>query len=190
MRNRSIEREWRRQVMQRGNRYPLIIIPAVAAMGIMFLASTARPAQAAAVSGGGRYIGTFGLAELSINAVKHSNGSVTGQFEQHNPETGKQNVHGTVTCLDFIYNNTALVIGTITSVKNSSAPDLAPGEPFAIVIEDNGQGQAPADRASLFGYDSSPGATFPCGDPGFDAFAYAALQPFAPLISGNFQVSR
>jgi hypothetical protein len=176
--------------MQRRSRYPLMIIPAVAAMGIMFLASTASPAQAAGVSGGGRYIGTFGLAQVSINAVKYSNGSATGQFEQHNPETGKQNVHGTVTCLDFIYSNTVLVIGTITSVKNVSTPDLAAGEPFAIVIQDNGQGQAPADRVSLFGYSNVPGETFPCGDPGFDAFAYAALQPLAPLISGNFQVSR
>jgi uncharacterized membrane protein len=190
MRSHPMEREWRLNVMQRRSRYSLMIISALAAMGIMVLASTASPAQAAEVSGGGRYIGTFGLAQVSINAVKHSNGSVTGQFEQYNPETGKQYVHGTVTCIDFIYSNTALVIGTITSVRNASVPDLAPGEAFAIVIQDNGQGQAPADRVSLFGYNNVPGESFPCGDPGFDAFAYAALQPLAPLISGNFQVSR
>src|SRR5436305_7986383 len=101
-------------------------------------ASTAAPGGR--VSGGGQYSGTAGLTYVTVNAVQKPDGSVSGQFEQQNPENGKTIVHGTVTCLDFVNDTTALVSGIITDVHKipASLSFIQPGAPFILLIQDNG----------------------------------------------------
>lgn len=146
----------------------------------------------AKVTGGGQYVGDFGLTYVSVNAIQKSDGTVTGQFEQHNPDQAKIAVHGSVTCIDFLDDHTALIIGTLTVVHDRIDPtpgDPVPGDPFVLLVQDNGQGSG-TDKVAPYGYDPS-GGQFPCGDPGFDQAAGGFfLQHLATLTAGNFQISR
>lgn len=169
----------------------------IALLGVLAAALTgSQPSTAAPgsrVSGGGQYNGTAGLTHVTVNAVEKPDGSVSGQFEQENPDNGKTIVHGTITCLDFVNDTTALVSGIITDAHKipDSLSFIQPGAPFILLVQDNGEGQGSSpDQVSLFDAEDV-GVVFPCGDPGFIALAYSVLLPYTfPLTAGNFQVSR
>ncbi len=176
--------------MQRSGRLPVLVGVVVMVLAGSQL-STAAPGGR--VTGGGRYNGTAGLTYVTVNAVQKPDGSVSGQFEQQNPDNGGTLVHGTITCLDFVNDATVLASGILTDVHKipPSLSFIQTGAPFILLIQDNGQGQeSPPDQVSLFDVEDV-GVVFPCGDPGFIALAYSVLSQYTfPLTAGNFQVSR
>ena len=124
----------------------------------------------------------FGIPALdkySFAAIRHTDGSVSGQFEfEHrftvNGQQVRDKVHGTVDCLTII-GNSARLGGTI---RHSKSPDLPEGTQLTWSVTDNGQGKK----------DQRDTASEMLGN---DAFAYCLgglPYPQSPLRHGNIQV--
>ena len=134
------------------------------------------------VSGAGQYTGFFGTTKVAAHAVRHADGTVTGQYEQRNLASGFM-MHGSLDCASGSGNRVYLS-GTITNVQKPGTLDIPEGAGFMVVIEDHGEGaSAPPDRVSPFIY-GVPSQS--CTDPGIQAFLAARTDP---LESGNFQVA-
>lgn len=120
------------------------------------------------VTGAGSYNGLFGLARVAVHAIRRTDGTTTGEFEQHNPDFNAV-VHGTVGCL-VVSGTVATVTGIIDRSDFGDA-----GQHFSLQIHDNGEGaEAPPDEVTTY----SP-VTSSCDPPG---------RPFHPLLAGNFQI--
>jgi len=136
------------------------------------------------VTGGGQYTSSrVGPTTVAVHAIRHQDGTVTGQIEQHILDFGLS-VHGEVNCL-FVVGNVAYVSGVITNVQEASETGLGSffqeGTFFLLAIEDNGEGlnSFGSDRVSLL---------FPSATP-FDCENPPALASFMnDLTQGNFQV--
>jgi hypothetical protein len=114
----------------------------------------------------------------SQSAIRHADGSVTGEFELHSEQDAGIRVHGDVTCFTIV-GNTARLGGVI---ERSDTPGLAGAEVVWTVV-DNGEGDNdPPDLTSDFFLVGSGGAQFHCAV----GFAFAA--PVLPVLSGNLQV--
>jgi hypothetical protein len=137
---------------------------------------------ASVVSGAGQYTGGFGTAKVAAHAVRHSDGTVSGQYEQRNLQSGFM-MHGSLDCASRSENRVYLS-GTITNVQKPGIFDIPEGAGFMVVIEDHGEGaSAPPDRVSPFIY-GVPSQS--CTDPWIQAFLVARTDA---LESGNFQVA-
>src|ERR1051326_2931377 len=116
----------------------------------------ARAVGGAQVTGSGQFRTPYVPAVTeTINAIRHSDGTVTGEFEWTVvAETGGPGatVHGQVNCLS-IDGNTAFIGGVLTRVANWP-PEfgfIQVGLPFYVAVQDNSQGKAAsADAISLF----------------------------------------
>jgi len=141
------------------------------------------------VTGGGQFTELFygfGLTTVTVHAVRHKDGTVTGQVEQQMPDIGVS-LHGEVNCLHVV-GNRAYVSGVITKIQKS--PDSGygslfsnlEGTSFILAVEDNGEGRnAYPDQVSQIGIRFSP---FDCADPSAQAEASSSMW----LDRGNFQV--
>ena len=152
------------------------------------LQPSSAPASAAAgrggrvVSGAGQYTGGFGDTKVAVNAVRHADGTVTGQYEQRNLESGFM-MHGSLDCASSD-GSRVYVSGTILNVQKPGTFDIPEGVGFMLVIEDHGEGaNAPPDRVSPFIY-GVPSQS--CTDPWIQDFLVVRTDP---LESGNFQVA-
>jgi hypothetical protein len=144
------------------------------------------------VSGGGQYVGEFGQTVVSVNAVQHKDGGVSGQFEQHNAAIGLS-VHGEVNCVHFLSNNTAVVGGILTNIQKNQDPQFAviqAGLPFFIVVRDNGEGRkAAADQVSPFAAFGDLTRPLDCSSTEVINYFFIPHSLLTPIASGNFQVS-
>jgi hypothetical protein len=136
------------------------------------------------VTGGGQYTGDFGLAKVAVHVVRHTDGSVTGQF-QESESSPQVTVHGRVDCAVAI-GNRVFVSGVLTNVLKANESQVYEGGGFMLVVEDNGEGpDAPADRASSFLFPARPQS---CTNVAYQNYL-VALWTY-DLESGNFQVTQ
>lgn len=119
------------------------------------------------------------VQRYSQSAIRHADGTVSGQFELKSEQDGGLRIHGDVFCFTIV-GNTARLAGRI----DQSDIAFAPVGSYAVwTIIDNGQGsRSPPDLTSDFfvGLNEAT-ATFHCAV-GFN------LAPFIPVLSGNLQV--
>lgn len=87
------------------------------------------------------------LRTFSFSAIRHKDGTVTGQFQLHNRATDVV-IHGEVTCLLAIarpHQGAAFMGGVVTRV-DGNAPGFFEGRPVMFSAFDNGEGaNAPFD---------------------------------------------
>jgi hypothetical protein len=117
---------------------------------------------------------------LSFNALKYSDGSVTGRFEYHQVVEGEAFIFNVdVTCMN-IYDGNRAKIGGLVAVSND--PTLPVGVFAWFQVFDSGEGaNAPPDRSSLIGFGNEDANEAFCNSPN--------LPRFGPWdIEGNVQV--
>jgi len=124
--------------------------------GISTIARADETLTGRRVTGGGQYTDVFlspgTVAVVAVHAIRHQDGTVTGQVDQHYPEFGVS-VHGEVKCL-FVAGNRAYLSGIITDVQQTSNNPIASFYPvgtyFVLAIEDSGEGHnSSPDRVSV-----------------------------------------
>jgi hypothetical protein len=112
------------------------------------------------------------------SAIRHADGSVSGEFELRSEQEGGQRIHGTVTCFTVI-GNTARIAGII---DRTTIPGLPTGLYWAWTVVDNGQGaNDPPDQTSDFNLRVASGAARHCA-------TGTTVGPLIPVLSGNLQV--
>jgi hypothetical protein len=116
--------------------------------------------------------------KYSNSAIRHANGSVTGEFELKSEQDGGLRVHGDVICFTIVGNRARL--GGF--IEKSTIPDFE-GLYAVWTIIDNGEGaNDPPDQTSdFFLVLSAATAQLHC-TVGFN------LAPFLPVLGGNLQV--
>ena len=157
---------------------------ALALFALALLLSRALIASAQAphesVTGHAEFIAANGnQVRYSVNAIRHRDGSVSGEFEIHvDAPTGAfvLRSHVAITCFT-ITGNIARVGGIVNRTSGAGAP---PGTEGFITVIDNGEGKnAPSDLASPAGI--GPGTA--------SAHCVTGLfQPVFPIDRGNIEV--
>jgi hypothetical protein len=106
--------------------------------------------------------------KYSLSAIRHANGSVSGEFEERVllNSTGEfiRQTHGTVTCFEIV-GNMARIGGL---VDHATDPRFLPGTEFRLVVVDNGKGaNDPPDLGSnaRFGFPGTAQAFCSAGTP-------------------------
>ena len=114
----------------------------------------------------------------SNSAIRHANGSVTGQFELTSEQDGGLRVHGDVICFTIV-GNTARLAGFIEQSTEPAFEGL-----YAVwTIIDNGEGtNDPPDQTSDFFLAGNAAVALAHCTVGFN------LAPFLPVLGGNLQV--
>lgn len=124
---------------------------------------------------------SFGNAEekYSSNAIRHADGTVSGQFELKSAQDGGLRIHGDVVCFTIV-GNRARIAGRVDQSNTTLVPE---GTYVVWTVVDNGEGaKDPPDQTSdFFGPFSEAAATAHCAI-GFN------LAPFLPVLHGNLQV--
>ena len=109
-----------------------------------------------AVTGHYEFVGinTGNDFKYSLSAIRHMDGSVSGEVEERTTleETGElqRTMHGTVTCFTIV-GSTAFVAGIVDRVLTfvPGQENLVPGAGFRLVVVDNGNGaNDPPDTGS------------------------------------------
>ena len=150
---------------------------------VLFTGTAASEVNAASVQesvpGGGGFIVPANGAHIryTVNAVRHRDGRVTGQFELHaETATGEflARTHVRITC--FTITGNIARIGGIVFRSNINPP----GTPGFITVVDNGEGNdAPADLLSLPA--TGPGTDIEHCDTGLPRELF-------PIETGNVQI--
>ena len=119
------------------------------------------------------------MEKYSSNAIRHADGSVSGQFELKSEQDEGLRIHGDVVCFTVI-GNVARLAGR---VDQSNTPIVEEGAYVVWTVVDNGEGnKSPPDLTTdFFGPVSEEAAAFHCAV-GFN------LGPFLPVLGGNLQV--
>src|SRR5687768_10973584 len=113
---------------------------------------------------------------FSFTARRMPDGTVHGQYENHNRALGFSN-HGDVDCLRFVGENIAVMSGTIRRSDNPAGPE---GGRTIFRVEDYGEGaDSPPDRVSML-------ALFPPG--GTEDCANFTPTTSIAIIGGNIRV--
>ena len=144
---------------------------ALASAIFLIPATAAAPANNPSASGHGNVTINGSLRTFSFNAVRHQDGSVTGQSEVNNRDLTVRS-HMEIDCM-VITGNIATISGIITNSSDSNFNGL----PALFRVEDNGEGKnSPPDRISLVFFGPVPACT-------------AAINvPLIPIDGGNIQV--
>lgn len=152
-------------------------------------------AVVASTSGGGKaqLPAGFSLLSFSFNANARADGSATGQFRQvYESASGTVDFQGTVTCASFDAANGRAWIGGVITRNNSTNPATMgaihqPGRDVWFRVVDNGEGQSPDDRTTVFGFEGGGGI--------LTSEDYCALQLWTAgdvntwaVVNGNIQV--
>jgi hypothetical protein len=115
--------------------------------------------------------------KYSNSAIRHADGTVSGEFQLKSEQDGGVRIHGNVICFTIV-GNTARLGGVI---EKSSEPAFE-GVHVVWTIIDNGEGRNdPPDLTSDFFGATPAQAQFHCAV-GFN------LAPFLPVLGGNLQV--
>jgi hypothetical protein len=118
------------------------------------------------------------FANFAFHAIEDVDGNVSGSYEAHSPGV-ELRTHGTIDCLIFVDDNTAVMAGYMTQVASGSVfGDIPVGTEIWFKVRDNGEGKAFIDQFSDYW--------------GF-GFYYCGDWPDAPMdniVNGNIQVKR
>jgi hypothetical protein len=118
--------------------------------------------------------------KYSNSAIRHADGTVSGQFELKSAQDGGLRIHGDVVCFTII-GNMARLAGQI---DQSSTPSIPEGTYVIWTVVDNGEGQNdPPDLTSDF-----IGPFTGAGAAAFHCSTGINVGPFYPVQSGNLQV--
>ena len=119
------------------------------------------------------------LERYSIEAKRHADGSVTGEFEEFSAQQGGQRIHAHVVCFTVTGNNARLA-AQIDQTNVSFGPV---GSYVVWSVIDNGQGAkaAPDQTTDIFFGGTAAQAAFQCST-GFN------LAPYFSSIRGNLDV--
>jgi len=169
----------------------LLVVAALAGCATNSDQSLTAPAQRLDAAGGGvsqsvtghanMQLPSFGNAvqRFSQSAIRHSDGTVSGEFELKSDQDDGVRLHGEVTCFTIV-GNAARLAGEL----DQSNAEFAPAGTYVLwTVVDNGEGgKAPPDLTTDFiGGVSAATAAAHCNT-GFN------LGPFLPVMSGNLQV--
>lgn len=172
-----------------------MLLCAVVVAGCSAGSDTTAPKRSAAVdvslasSGAGSHVTgsatillpDFGNAveRYSLSAIRHADGSVSGQFEETSEQDGGQRIHASVYCFTVVGNSARLA----AQLDQSNVPFGPVGSYVIWSLTDNGEGaKSPPDvTTDIFFGASEAVAAFHCrtGVP---------LTPYYPSIRGNLQV--
>ena len=151
--------------------------------GLRYLDEIATPDVKQSVTGHYQFVGinTGNDFKYSLSAIRHDNGSVSGEFEERVilASTGEfiRQTHGTVTCFEIVGNKAR--IGGL--VEHATDPRFLPGTEFRLVVVDNGHGASdPPDLGSNARFGGKGSAKAFC-----DAGADFNLEP---VQHGNIEV--
>jgi len=115
---------------------------------------------------------------ITFSAVRHSNGSVSGQFELFTEQLGGVRLHGIVTCLGI--QGTVAHMGVLVTQASQSGIFQNPAGILAVKDNGEGAGALPDESTDLF-LDAPPEVV--------DAFCAGEFElPFHPSEQGNIQV--
>jgi hypothetical protein len=140
------------------------------------------------VTGGGQFVHpSFGTVTFSFVAIRHGDGRVTGQFQQHQPFFGFT-YKGEVTCFAVDPVNHRAWIGGVLTSSNDPDPVTEVGDDVWFRVLDLGEGSTEPDRSTFFGFDQ--------GVPPFDTSEnYCAARPWPadnartwPVVHGNIVI--
>lgn len=132
---------------------------AIAAATLLVSAFSSARADGPMASGHGNLTVSGELRTFSFNAVKHADGSVTGESELKSRASGTV-IHAALNCLTVV-GNQAYIGGVVTNSNNSSLV----GKPCVFTVIDNGEGDnAPPDELSFF-VTFATGPTEDCNGP-------------------------
>ena len=119
------------------------------------------------------------LERYSVSAVRHADGSVTGEFEEYSAQDGGQRIHAQVVCF-AVTGNSARLAARIDETNVSFGPV---GSYIVWSVIDNGEGAkgAPDQTTDIFFGGTAAQADFQCRT-GYN------LAPYFSSIRGNLQV--
>ena len=119
------------------------------------------------------------LERYSVSAIRHDDGSVSGDFEEFSAQEGGQRIHANVVCFN-VTGNSARLAAQIDQTNVSFGPV---GSYVVWSVIDNGEGaKSPPDQTTdIFFGGNAAQAQFHC-DVGFN------LAPFFESLRGNLQV--
>ncbi|HUF66105.1 MAG TPA: hypothetical protein VMM17_09015 [Gemmatimonadaceae bacterium] len=152
-------------------------------------------AVVASASGGGKaqLPAGFSLLSFAFTANLRGTGDATGHFRQvYESALGTVDFQGTVTCVSFDADNNRAWIGGVITKNNSTHPNVQgaihqPGRDVWFRVVDNGEGDSPDDRTTVFGFEG--------GGNIFTSEQYCAAQLWTAgdvntwaAIDGNIQV--
>jgi|GEM_PF-1712000 hypothetical protein len=151
-------------------RNPGEAITAPAASRGEHITDVATPDVMQSVTGHYQFVGinTGNDFKYSLSAIRHDDGSVSGEFEERVllNSTGEfiRQTHGTVTCFEIV-GNMARIGGL---VDHATDPRFLPGTEFRLVVVDNGEDASdPPDKGSnaRFGFPGTAQAFCDAGTP-------------------------
>jgi hypothetical protein len=124
-------------------------------------------AVVASASGGGKaqLPAGFSLLSFAFTANLRGTGDATGHFRQvYENASGVVDFQGTVTCVSFDTANNRAWIGGVITQNNSTHPGVQgaihqPGRDIWFRVVDNGEGDSPDDRTTVFGFEGGGGIT-------------------------------
>jgi len=161
----------------------IVVIPAAFTGPLGPIAWADPPSVQESVTGHAEFVTATGIRfKYSVSAIRHADGSVSGEFENHveNAATGEFILMAHVDIVCFTVMGNIARIGGIVERQVGGVPQ--PGAQGFITVVDNGEGgQGLPDLASPPGV--APGS----------AFAHCATglpRPLFPVEHGNIQVHR
>jgi hypothetical protein len=176
--------------MKQGKRGSSLRLFAIAVMVTGLVATAAAAAGNPFAGGHGNIISGAELRTFSFAAVRHADGTVTGDVQVKNRALDVR-VHSKIDCLKFEAGNRAIMSGPITESSNPAL--IVPGRIAVFGVEDNGEGvTAPADRITTIPDYQPPKSckefTF-VGDSLRDvADLGVSVRVLTPILNGNIQV--
>ena len=130
---------------------PSLEVTQLGARDVTQLSATLAADIKQSVTGHYQFVGinTGNDFKYSVAAIRHDDGSVSGEFEERVilASTGEfiRQTHGTVTCFQIV-DNTARIGGL---VDQATDPRFLPGTEFRLIVVDNGDGASdPPDLGS------------------------------------------
>jgi hypothetical protein len=98
---------------------------------------------------------TFGIVTFSFVAIRHPDGRVSGNFQQHQPAFGFT-YKGDVTCFAVDPVNHRAWIGGVLTHSNDPDPITEVGDDAWFRVLDSGEGNAEPDRSTFMGFEMPP----------------------------------
>lgn len=119
------------------------------------------------------------LERFSLSAIRHNDGSVTGEFEETSAQQGGQRIHAQIACFNVVGKTARLA----ARIDQTNVPFGPAGSYVVWSVIDNGQGAKgpPDETTDVYFNGTEAQAQYHCrtGYP---------LAPYYPSLRGNLQV--
>ena len=119
------------------------------------------------------------LEHYSLSAIRQSDGSVTGEFEEYSGQDGGQRIHAKVYCFT-VSGNSARLAARIDQTNVSFGP-VGSYVVWSVIDNGEGPGSQPDETTDIFFNGTQAQADMHCRT-GFN------LAPYFPSFRGNLQV--